>query len=148
MHLRAKNFRQTIITTARVTPELNSTFSRYCSNWKGRVRVQTKQSGVVSQVVGQVQQLFERIPCLSLADVNEVRFQHFKTDVLPKLRSSVQGHTLIYIPSYFDYVRVRNLFKDENISCVTLAEYVAPLIFLAFIRLSDPRQLYATRRSV
>lgn len=98
---------------------------RRCSNWQGKIRVIEKATGVVQKVVGQVQQRFERVVCDSLVELAEARFQHFKHEVLPKLRSSAQGHTLIFIPSYFDYVRVRNLFKTENISCVTVAEYVS-----------------------
>jgi U3 small nucleolar RNA-associated protein 25 len=36
---------------------------------------------------------------------------------------SLQSHTLIYIPSYFDYVRVRNLLKEEEISFCSCADY-------------------------
>lgn len=33
------------------------------------------------------------------------------------------SHTLIYIPSYFDYVRLRNYMKKEEINFVSLCEY-------------------------
>lgn len=33
------------------------------------------------------------------------------------------SHTLIYIPSYFDYVRLRNYFKKEDLSYMPICEY-------------------------
>lgn len=33
------------------------------------------------------------------------------------------SHTLIYIPSYFDYVRLRNHMKREEISFASICEY-------------------------
>lgn len=118
-----KHYRQTIVTCSRITPEINSVFVRRCTNWQGKIRIAERATGVVQKVVGQVQQRFERVVCNNMTELAEARFQHFKHEVLPKLRSSAQGHTLIFIPSYFDYVRVRNLFKAENISCVTVADY-------------------------
>lgn len=51
------------------------------------------------------------------------RFQFFIDKVLPQYRDSVMSHTLIYIPSYFDYVRVRNYMKKEEINFGSLCEY-------------------------
>ena len=36
---------------------------------------------------------------------------------------SIQNNTLIYIPSYFDYVRIRNLFKEEELSFCSCSDY-------------------------
>lgn len=51
------------------------------------------------------------------------RFQFFVDKVLPQYRESVMSHTMIYIPSYFDYVRLRNFMKKEEVNFVSLCEY-------------------------
>lgn len=33
------------------------------------------------------------------------------------------SHVLIYIPSYFDYVRLRNYFRREGLNFVQICEY-------------------------
>lgn len=51
------------------------------------------------------------------------RFQFFVDKVLPQYRDSVMSHTLIYIPSYFDYVRLRNYMKKEEMNFASICEY-------------------------
>lgn len=53
----------------------------------------------------------------------EARFEYFVKEVLPKQRDPLMSHTLIYVPSYFDYVCLRNYFKKEDISFVQICEY-------------------------
>lgn len=36
------------------------------------------------------------------------------------------GHTAIFVPSYFDFVRLRNYFKREAIECAQISEYSQP----------------------
>lgn len=47
------------------------------------------------------------------------RFDFFVKEVLPKCSS----HTLIFVPSYFDFVRLRNYMKLQNESFVQIHEY-------------------------
>lgn len=51
------------------------------------------------------------------------RFQAFVDKVLPQYRDSIMSHTLIYIPSYFDYVRLRNYMKKEEMNFASICEY-------------------------
>lgn len=51
------------------------------------------------------------------------RFDFFIDKVLPQYRDSVMAHTLIYVPSYFDYVRLRNHMKKEELNFVSICEY-------------------------
>lgn len=50
-----------------------------------------------------------------------------KKKALPKLMGGVVGQCLIVIPSYFDFVRVRNFFKEfesqEDITYAAISEY-------------------------
>ncbi|PIA25202.1 hypothetical protein AQUCO_12300030v1 [Aquilegia coerulea] len=43
--------------------------------------------------------------------------------VFPKIKDSVQGGTMIFISSYFEFVRVRNFLKSQNSSFCLLGEY-------------------------
>lgn len=51
------------------------------------------------------------------------RFQFFLEKVLPQYRDSAMSHTLIYIPSYFDYIRLRNYMKKEEMNFASICEY-------------------------
>lgn len=53
----------------------------------------------------------------------DARFEYFVKEVLPKQRDPLMSHTLIYVPSYFDFVRIRNYFKKEGIGFVQICEY-------------------------
>lgn len=51
------------------------------------------------------------------------RFQFFLEKVLPQYRDAAMSHTLIYIPSYFDYIRLRNYMKKEEMNFASICEY-------------------------
>lgn len=42
---------------------------------------------------------------------------------MPEYRDAIMSHTLIYVPSYFDYVRLRNYFKKEELNFTHICEY-------------------------
>lgn len=50
---------------------------------------------------------------------SDERFQFFITNILSKCET----HTLIFISSYFDFVRLRNYLKKENESFTQVHEY-------------------------
>ncbi|CAI5713198.1 unnamed protein product [Peronospora effusa] len=84
----------------------------------------------ISQVVPHVKQLFQRVDLnttdschLSATDEAELRFEYFKKHVFEPLLDQPRKHVVIVIPSYFDYVRVRNLFHEPlNQKLVTSVE--------------------------
>ena len=53
----------------------------------------------------------------------DTRFEYFTNSILPQFKAASMAHCLIYIPSYFDYVRVRNYFKMEELSFTQVCEY-------------------------
>eukprot|EP00898_Chlorokybus_atmophyticus_P001794 jgi/Chlat1/2615/Chrsp178S02458 len=117
----ARHYRQTIVCSSFVTPELLA-LMRSCSNRAGEHRLKFEYEGVLSKIVPQVQQLFERFDC-SGTDSSDIRFDYFVRQVYPRLRDSVQSGILVVIPSYFDYIRVRNFMQDQEASFEMICEY-------------------------
>ena len=58
-----------------------------------------------------------------ISDQAEARFQYFISQLMPKLKDSMMAQTLIFVPSYFDFVRLRNYFRAEEISFAQICEY-------------------------
>lgn len=63
------------------------------------------------------------MPCDSLATQDDSRFEYFVGTVLPQVLRSNQAHTAVFVPSYFDYVRVRNHLMKNKASVVNVHEY-------------------------
>ncbi|KAI0479629.1 DUF1253-domain-containing protein [Xylaria cf. heliscus] len=139
----AENFRQTLVFSAFNTPEL-SELHRRGKNWAGRARVQPEYDGTI-QALGPVKakQTFSRFEASSIADEPDARFAYFTSAIIPSLlklaagarksssSSSSSGSgadgTLIFVPSYLDFVRVRNYFATsdavESLSFGAISEY-------------------------
>jgi U3 small nucleolar RNA-associated protein 25 len=105
-------YRQTVLLSSFASAEMNALLGRCCRNHAGRVRLLPAHRGVLGEVVPQVRQVFERLPAAAAASGSgaatdaDARFEHFKRVLWPRLRESGRsGGHLVYIPSYFDYVR-------------------------------------------
>ena len=154
-------YRQTIVISSLVTPEINSLFSSHCSSilspvtslclqhsfpltpltdYAGAVRCDVeREEGSVGQVAKQLPQMFVRLPSsLSPSELPDHRLEHFTTQVrlwvgllaavwygmqvLPGYHGDLMKGTLIFIPSYFDFVRVRNSMKKQELSFASICE--------------------------
>ena len=147
----ARHYRQTLLFTSGVDADCNAIFRKCCSNmavrmqcctprgcgissllcWlrQGAIQVRARYSGAVSRVVTQVRQVFHRLPASSAADAPDARFDFFCKHLLPQLandtdRAANQAHTLLFVPSYYDYVRLRNILTDKEASYSVCSEYV------------------------
>ncbi|XP_048486057.1 U3 small nucleolar RNA-associated protein 25 homolog [Plutella xylostella] len=125
----AKYYRQTLLFSSVDLPEIKAVMNRKCQNYRGRALAAAAAAaaaggrGAIRQVLLQVPQVFHRFNASSPLDAVEARFQYFVKSVLPAARDALMGHTLLYVPSYFDYVRLRNHFKKEDVSFVQICEY-------------------------
>ncbi|KAJ3164602.1 hypothetical protein HDU88_005249 [Geranomyces variabilis] len=124
---RARNIRQTIAFSRFLAPELNALFHAHCKNVAGKVKIRdTTLPGSIADVAARVPQIFHRVPTATAADAADSRFEYFVANILPTLRTSSavqQKRTLVFVPSYFDFVRVRNYLDEHNYDAVELCEY-------------------------
>jgi U3 small nucleolar RNA-associated protein 25 len=125
----SKYFRQNILLSAFNTPELSELVRTSCQNWAGKLRLQPEYPGVLQQLGVQVKQTFSRFESNSVSKDPDARFNYFISAIVPSLAKRVKDSsgTLIFIPSYLDFVRVRNYFATsaavESLSFGTISEY-------------------------
>ncbi|KAK6304546.1 hypothetical protein J4Q44_G00251320 [Coregonus suidteri] len=119
----AKYYRQTLVFSSIQDPQINNIISKHCFNYRGQVATKNMPiTGSICQVLVQLPHVFQMIKSYSFMD-QDARFQFFVDKVLPQYRDSVMSHTLIYVPSYFDYVRLRNYMKKEEMNFASICEY-------------------------
>jgi U3 small nucleolar RNA-associated protein 25 len=120
----SKFYRQTLLFSSYDLPEFRSLLNNRCRNYAGKVRTANNVvNGSIRHVVMEVPQVFHRIEVKTLESSFDTRFEYFTNTILPQFKSATMAHSMIYIPSYFDYVRIRNYFKKEEINFTQICEY-------------------------
>ncbi|XP_044140799.1 LOW QUALITY PROTEIN: U3 small nucleolar RNA-associated protein 25 homolog [Bufo gargarizans] len=120
----AKYYRQTLLFSALQDPQINSIFNKHCFNYSGQVAVRNMPiTGSISHVLVQLPHVFQRLEADSVLSVIDARFKFFTDKILPQYRDAIMSHTLIYIPSYFDFVRLRNYLQKEELNFTHICEY-------------------------
>ncbi|KAJ3224993.1 rRNA-binding ribosome biosynthesis protein utp25 [Clydaea vesicula] len=128
---RSKYFRQTILLTRYSAPETNSIFGKTLKNIKGKFKTKLdynqKKNLSHTNLVLQIPQVFLKFDANNISDLNDSRFNYFIKNVLAQISKSVsKSRTIIFIPSYFDFVRIRNYLKEHNYNFAQLSEYTSP----------------------
>ncbi|KAF8864943.1 U3 small nucleolar RNA-associated protein 25 [Acephala macrosclerotiorum] len=127
----AKYFRQTIALAAFNTPETNTLFFNQSKNWAGKIKINANYPGTIQELGLKVKQTFSRLDVSSFAEDPDARFTYFTTAIIPSLtrRAKDTAGTLIFIPSYLDFVRVRNYFSTStatsSLSFGSISEYTS-----------------------
>lgn len=117
-------YRQTLMFTSHELPEFRSLFKTRLSNYRGKVRIGNPiEGGSIKHVAVQIAQVFRRVDVSSIQSSFDERFEHFVNNILPQYKSASMAHCLVFIPSYFDFVRIRNYFKRETLNFVQICEY-------------------------
>ncbi|KAF5937578.1 hypothetical protein HYC85_025084 [Camellia sinensis] len=88
-----------------------------------RLKMLCEHKSVLPKVLLQVRQIYERFDVESIEDVDDARLEYFSKKVFPKIKDSIQGGIMIFISSYFEFVRVRNFLKSQDASFCLLGEY-------------------------
>lgn len=131
----AKYLRQTILYSGFNFPSLNRIFTRHMLNTTGKLRYSKKEDGAMIDLSVPTRQTFSRLEVTSPVSEPDDRFKYFTTAILPSLTKhsnyragSGQG-VLIYLPSYADFVRVRNHLASspdtQGISFGSISEYAS-----------------------
>uniref|UniRef100_A0A914VXT7 U3 small nucleolar RNA-associated protein 25 homolog n=1 Tax=Plectus sambesii TaxID=2011161 RepID=A0A914VXT7_9BILA len=123
----AKLYRQTVVLADVAVPELRSLFTRYCRNFAGAVyfKPRIEPNGALDRIEPHLSQAFHRFDIVDVATEPDARFDYFVRKVLPHYKDGTLAGTLVFIPSYYDFVRVRNYLKRETASFVQLSEYAS-----------------------
>lgn len=130
----AKYYRQTLIFSSVVLPEINAIFNKYCKNYAGKVKViKEYENGCIGLVYVQLPHVFQKINSNSIEHSINSRYDYFINKIVPQHRDPLMKQTLVYIANYFDYVKIRNYFKKEDISFVQICEYSKVIFIFVFI---------------
>lgn len=117
-------YRQTLLFTSHELAEFRSLFNTRCSNYRGKVRTLNPiEMGSIKHVAVPIAQIFHRIDVTSIQSSFDQRFEYFVNSILPQFKAASKAHCLVFVPSYFDFVRIRNYFKKETINFVQICEY-------------------------
>lgn len=119
----SKYYMQSLIFSSHPVPEITALFTMFI-NYGGKVTVMNPiKTGSICQVAIHAPQVFHEVNTNSVLSAVDDRFEAFVSDILPQFKDPSMKHTLIFIPSYFDFVRLRNYFKKQEMKFVHICEY-------------------------
>lgn len=116
-------YRQTIILSEVAAPEISNLWNRSCVNYMGKVKVMNEMAGSMDRVVCDTPIVWHRVDCVGVKESLEERFKYFTEKIMPQFKGDSMDHTLVFIPSYFDFVKVRNWFKFSDLDYSEISEY-------------------------
>ncbi|KAF1967621.1 U3 small nucleolar RNA-associated protein 25 [Bimuria novae-zelandiae CBS 107.79] len=125
----APHVRQTIVLAAYLAPKINTLYNKHMLNFSGRLKITPSyDKGVIEALPYGIKQTFSRFDSPSYLTDPDARFKYFSTTVLPRILKTpkpLEGGigVLLFIPSYLDFVRVRNALVDTDISYASISEY-------------------------
>ncbi|CAI5756049.1 unnamed protein product [Candida verbasci] len=116
----AKYLRQNLIFCEYLTPNINNLISSKSFNLSGKVKVKpiiNPESSIMNSIGLKIKQIFQRFDT-SNTPINdsETRFKFFINSIVPNIfkNCSYEDGIMIFIPSYFDYLRVKNFLKTST----------------------------------
>ena len=120
---KAAQLRQTIALSCFQFPELKALIERQCQNLFGFVRMHLVEypnmlRGYAAKGVKVQLQTFD---APTLTEDPDCRLERFSTALFPKLQK--YHHVCIFIPSYFDFLRLCKFFKEQEVEYVSISEY-------------------------
>ncbi|KAK4705652.1 U3 small nucleolar RNA-associated protein 25, partial [Phenoliferia sp. Uapishka_3] len=123
---KAAYLRQSVLLSAYETPEIRSFYSKSLVNVAGKIKADLNYDGVLANVPSGIKQVFSRFDAADLYAEDDARFEQFTTKTLPMLLKSAvsSSQTIIFVPSYFDFVRLKRYLKKlADFSFASISEY-------------------------
>lgn len=131
----AKYLRQTIVFSAFSFPSLNRLCNLHMLNIEGKVKYCKEEDGVMATLNASPRQIFSRFDYNNPSSEPDSRFKYFISAILPSLTrhstptSGIAQGVLVYLPSYADFVHVRNHLANsaatQNTSFGSISEYTS-----------------------
>ncbi|KAH3677029.1 hypothetical protein WICMUC_001935 [Wickerhamomyces mucosus] len=124
----SKYFTQSLIFTEYNTPNINNLLSR-SKNIFGKYRFKSlieQKDSAMYKLGLKIKQIFTRFQSTSPLNEPDERFNHFKSVIVPSLTKSTsyEDGLLFYIPSYTDFVRIKNYLNNKtSLSFCDVNEY-------------------------
>ncbi|XP_060081681.1 U3 small nucleolar RNA-associated protein 25 homolog [Ylistrum balloti] len=120
----SKFYRQTLMFSSVGAPQINAIFNRHCYNYAGMMMItRPNTSGTICQIVIQLPQTYHKVKTTSYSSAADDRFEFFIKKILPHQKEALKAQTLLFVPSYFDFVRLRNHFVREDLDFSQICEY-------------------------
>ncbi|CAL1529402.1 unnamed protein product [Lymnaea stagnalis] len=121
----SKHYRQTLIFSSVILPELLTIFNKHCHNFTGKIIVQRDgKVGTIRSSITDSPQIFHRVPCDAPDGLSQrkAKFDYFKKKIIPYHTSAGIKHTLIYC-NYYSFVMLRNYFRESETDFLFMNEY-------------------------
>uniref|UniRef100_A0A2C9LKU3 U3 small nucleolar RNA-associated protein 25 homolog n=1 Tax=Biomphalaria glabrata TaxID=6526 RepID=A0A2C9LKU3_BIOGL len=121
----SKFYRQTLIFSCALLPELLNIFNKHCHNYAGKILVQRDdQVGTIRSSVSDSPQLFHRVQCDAPDGLSQrkAKFDYLKKKIIPYYTSAGMKQALIYC-NYYSFVMLRNYFRESEMDFLFMNEY-------------------------
>lgn len=120
-----KYYRQTLIFSGMELAHINGALRKTCFNYAGKVRVMNPvEPGSIGDVEVAVPQAFYKFDATDRVQAINGRMEFFLKEILPQYKDSLyKNHTLIFVPSYYDFVSLRYHMMKEDMSFAQICEY-------------------------
>jgi U3 small nucleolar RNA-associated protein 25 len=118
-----KYYRQTLLFGEFMTAEAMAIFSSDMNNVNGKVRIKPLYDGVLSDIGFRIKHTFLRIEPKSPVTDPDVRFTYFTSHALRQIMSAEESGTLVFLPTYYSYLRLRNYLDTLGSPFGHISEY-------------------------
>lgn len=130
LELWSRYYCQLIMFSSTTNSLLIGFFNHNSLNYSGKILFQNETdpngSTAINGVYIQCPQIFHRFSCDAFEQRCDIRFDFFIKKILPNFRNPLFTRSMIYVPSYLDFVRLRNYFRDQEIDFFSICEYTKP----------------------
>ena len=123
-------WKQFIICSTHSDPMITSCFKRFGTSQCGSIKItrhyDIEEASLHAVRLPITRQVFQRVPTTStFMNAGSDRVQYFCKHIWPEIEKQKQKHTLIFIPSYFDFIMLRNILLQRKEDGIALIDFVS-----------------------